>query len=39
MTLLGGMSWTSTAEYYRQLNKIYAERRGACIPRRCCCIQ
>ena len=26
--VLGGMSWTSTAEYYRQLNKIYAERRG-----------
>lgn len=22
------MSWTSTAEYYRLLNKIYAERRG-----------
>ncbi|GAA5502289.1 L-aspartate/glutamate-specific racemase [Deinococcus xinjiangensis] len=26
--VLGGMSWTSTAEYYRLLNKIYAERRG-----------
>ena len=26
--VLGGMSWKSTAEYYRLLNKIYAERRG-----------
>ncbi|WP_291425926.1 aspartate/glutamate racemase family protein [Deinococcus sp.] len=26
--LLGGMSWTSTAEYYRLLNTLYAERRG-----------
>ena len=26
--VLGGMSWTSTAEYYRLLNSLYAERRG-----------
>ncbi len=26
--LLGGMSWTSTAEYYRLLNTLYAERWG-----------
>jgi aspartate racemase len=26
--LLGGMSWESTAEYYRLINRGYAERRG-----------
>ncbi|RJF73123.1 aspartate/glutamate racemase family protein [Deinococcus cavernae] len=26
--VLGGMSWTSTAEYYRLLNTIYAQRLG-----------
>lgn len=26
--ILGGMSWTSTAEYYRQINTAYAEREG-----------
>ncbi|MBZ9749993.1 aspartate/glutamate racemase family protein [Deinococcus sp. HMF7604] len=26
--VLGGMSWTSTAEYYRQINAAYAGRRG-----------
>jgi len=26
--LLGGMSWTSTADYYRQLNTRYQERAG-----------
>lgn len=26
--LLGGMSWTSTSEYYRLLNSEYAARRG-----------
>ena len=26
--VLGGMSWTSTAEYYRLLNTEYAARRG-----------
>lgn len=26
--ILGGMSWTSTAEYYRQINTLYAERAG-----------
>lgn len=26
--VLGGMSWTSTAEYYRLLNTIYAAHRG-----------
>lgn len=26
--VLGGMSWTSTAEYYRLLNTIYAGQRG-----------
>ena len=33
--LLGGMSWQSTAEYYRLLNEIVAERLGGLHSARC----
>jgi aspartate racemase len=28
--MLGGMSWESTAEYYRLANEIVRERLGGC---------
>jgi aspartate racemase len=33
--LLGGMSWQSTAEYYRILNELVAERCGGLASARC----
>jgi aspartate racemase len=33
--LLGGMSWESTAEYYRLANQLVAERRGGLHSARC----
>jgi aspartate racemase len=33
--LLGGMSWQSTAEYYRILNELVQERRGGLHSARC----
>lgn len=35
--LLGGMSWESTAIYYRLLNEIVRERLAGCIRQSCCC--
>lgn len=33
--LLGGMSWESSAEYYRLLNELVAARRGGLHSARC----
>lgn len=33
--LLGGMSWESTAEYYRLLNELTRERLGGLHSSRC----
>ncbi len=31
--LIGGMSWESSAEYYRIINETVRARLGACAPR------
>ena len=33
--LIGGMSWESSAEYYRLINQRVRDRLGRCARRKC----